>query len=322
MCSKIFSVNGPISISYHKSNVFKKEIYIFGEDHNPIESNRCSLNSGVDVPYIYDIIFKCNGDKIIDFFVEDFRCKTEDCLDINYIRHNESLKNIYSVRKHFSKCMIDKKFCKIKWPNMRYHSVDRRFSNDSDTSVLELHHNFTILFNTGDYSVSEIKNEMNNMFKIFDIKNCHKIVKQIKNIKSLKIRKIILKWYNIKLNEIHERNKYVNNEPNSVNIVKKLDAYYYVYFDFLCILMDVYTIARIFRSFYDHDSKYIIIHVGDFHAINYREILKEMQFSEILCLADNYPKVKDFCVNTTSLNLPYFGDKYRRSKKSKKLVRL
>lgn len=322
MCSKIFNVNGPISVSYHKSSIYKKEIYIFGENHGPIETDMCSSNNGVDVPYIYDIIFRCNGDKIIDFFVEDFRCKTKECLDINNIRHDETLKNINIVRKHFTNCVTNKKLCKIMWPNMRYHSVDRRFSNDSDTSVLELQYNFTRLFYTGDYSVSEIKNEIDKMFKIFNILHCYKIVKQIKNIKSLKIRKFILKWYNIKLKEIHERNEKigtVDTKPNNVNIVQKLNEYYYIYIDFLCILMDVYTIARIFRSFYDHNSKYIIIHVGDFHAINYREILKELKFSEILCLADNYPKVKDFCVDVKSLNLPHFGNKYERSKKRVRL---
>ncbi len=322
MCDKIYNVNGPVSVSYHKSNKYNKEIYIFGENHDVVNNEKCLDNGGVNVPEIYDVILKCNSNKIIDFFVEDFHYKSEK-LDTKFGRFDgEYTKNIYSVREYFTDCVINKEKCKKLWKNLRYHSIDRRFSNDSDNLIYELNIRFYKLFYTDKYSLSFIRDEINNTFKNFDLNNCVKIIKQLKNIKSKKVRDTIYKFCITELHELNIRLIDANNMSHHNHLLQTLRVYYYIFLDLLCILVDVYTLARIFRSFGDYNSKYILIHVGNFHAFNYRRLLKTLRFSEILC--KSVEESTHFCVDTTQLNLPYFTDfnGFKKIRKSKKLIRL
>lgn len=156
-----------------------------------------------------------------------------------------------------------------------------------------------------------------NMYK--NIYNKFKLEKQLSQINS-HIRDILEKYMNDKFNELDFKyinfnniNKFINTLPINTfptkSQTKELNKYTKYNILFESIFMDVYLMARVFRTFdkkeyqYSESPKNIIIYVGSKHAENYREILHKLRFKELF---KKEAKYGEFCIDISKLKQPLF----------------
>lgn len=121
---------------------------------------------------------------------------------------------------------------------------------------------------------------------------------EIKNLTTGEMEKLILKEA--------KKQKYVS--ENILELTKIIVNYI---ISISMPIMDVYLFARMFRNFknvkykYSEQAKYIVVYVGDEHAINYRELLNRLNFKEEFHKVSNYEK-EDFCIDISKLKQPLF----------------
>lgn len=153
----------------------------------------------------------------------------------------------------------------------------------------------------------------NNMPTLQDFKDKTRIAKNLANIVDNKIRETISSYFDNKLKSIQLNTKTFEDlnklyrkyvtflssvtltelQESKTNIEKFQHIWYQLHkiqdkiADYCVLLMDYYTITRIFRSYkpkqtgeYTLPAKDIIIYVGDAHARNYREFFKYMEFQQ------------------------------------------
>lgn len=328
-------LNGIRSLSEHYSKKYNKHIYIFGEAHVQEYKDYCSFSSRLPDSYqnekenksldISDFIISQLTnitDKPIDFFLETpYLTK-----DIKILK--TSSYNIDKIREYFQNCFqVSKINCK--YLNIRFHYTDiRQIVGQKDISLLISIHDLIRRLTKSNTCINNLENELKNYnlleykslktkkdFMEYGLKTYHnKLTKNQENIKDEQVKKVLLnnldkcldkvnivylRWNNLK--------RITENYPKYYNILDRTIYDNIVRFN-VCF-MDMYLLSRMFRNFnkkveeYSGEPKNIIIYVGDIHADNYRDILKDLGF-ETMFYSKNE---KNYCLDITRLKLPLFN---------------
>lgn len=142
-----------------------------------------------------------------------------------------------------------------------------------------------------------------------------KIIKQLKNIKDLRVRGLLRE----SLLSIRDQFRSINWDE----LLYRLDRYILAHdpdnsffeqltiaFSFVAELMDLYLLARLFRSYsvtkyrYSDESKNVIIYAGSHHCIRYRIFLSQLGFVERAYIQS---KDDNQCLDIAMLPQPLFG---------------
>lgn len=228
------------------------------------------------------------------------------------------------LHKNIRECFDwDKNDCK--YPNLRSHYIDLRgdyldpffnqfsmvfvkykFSNpnwDKDIEHYLSSPRLKAIFQSKDTLI----NHVNNMIQK------SKIQKQIDNVKDPHIKQVIQKWATTwTFSDPYIKFQYLTWDVITKAIIEKNDRLLNIIYGqlsgYLGVLMDVYTIARMFRTYRDipnknsKPAKNIIIFAGNFHTIRYQEVLEELGFH---FTHNNYNNIID-CVNISDIPQPLF----------------
>jgi hypothetical protein len=345
---------GPTSIVKMTKLGSSKIIYLFGDFHEKF--SKCPIG----IPEINKLTFddlliselKSNPDSIVDLFIE--------ATYINKLypksKYNYTSSYMIDIIDKFKNCLeLDKDTCAFK--NVRMHYVDVRSFGSMDVRVLQLLYIIVTSLLKGESEIAYIswenltkelmENKTNpteiikNMKDMSNIYSSTKITKQIENIINHyndvgeDLQNILN--YN---NEFYIANKFklldLIDKLNLGNLQKEIDNNYLndmwkILNQLTVRLMDVYLLARMFRTFNTKDtinvpSKYssppenIIIYAGQYHIDFYIYFLKNHGFQLDV---ESYSKVKETnyqCVSLEKIPLPLFPKRVK-SIKRKKLIK-
>ena len=334
---KIYSL---IDVEVVESEKYDMKLLLLGDSHT--YNHGCTKKSD-------DVI------SFIDAQVRTSTCFVDLYLEIPYIWEKEGRSvrviNTWMAHLHdkYWDCFTWTKHCHI--GNLRAHYVDlRNFPNDNFIKtkqiIIALYYKHPITH----YS-KEIKDVLNDniskkIFKnqdtvinhIVSIVKKTKINKQIENIEDPKVKKAVKKYIKFWYKEV---GAYVDLDIISWSNIEKIlkgkaprrlvEKMYFVIAMLPASLMDLYTIARMFRKFDDKPGKYslparnIIVFAGSFHTHRYRNFLIhelgfKLTFQQLAKTQDWTPgkgqkKAGNLCVDVSKLDQPVF-----RSKKAVKTV--
>lgn len=332
-------LSGPVKLTVHYSEKYKKYIYIFGEIH--IKNEKCleHKHSSTMANFLSNVVR--NSDKFIDIFIEQ------------PILHRETTKLFAGgiigdiTDKFGSSCTEIEKTC-WNYPNLRYHYTDIR-KNTSDHLLYLIHvllrpltegrlyggetlDNIIKLYEDNQKyfkDVTTLITEVDKRYKNF------KLEKQLEHIKNNDVKTKLIQYiehninmqankdnsYNIALSleKMIDILKMVKKQATSDNveslllktdIIKHADNLYMGMLKSLVYYMDMYLLARLFREFKSkrgfnsHEPKYVIIYAGNSHAEHYREFLKILDFDMLkeIKVSNKY----DNCIDIRELNQPLF----------------
>jgi len=325
-----------LSLSYHTSSIYFKNIYLFGEDHYP--GKKCNLLKINEIKK--EIKDERKGIKCVDFIIENI---TKIPKFIDLFLELPIQNNSYSP---FSNNLL--KLTEQKRDNIRIHNSDIRnidgnnffieLSRIADleafVSINDLNNYIIVLDHLNHFLTSEkyikdrkvyehviekqsYKNFMNYIISIY---NQFKLNKQYesayKPVQKLlidhfeeSIKKLNLKYF--KLNTI---NKLLNSLPrDKLPTGDMKDLLYTICNDWIDLtvpIFDIYLFSRVFRTF--RQVKYknskppenIIIYTGNYHAEVYRKLLKKLAFKQEFI---SNTKEKNFCINISKLKQPLFS---------------
>lgn len=326
---KVDFVEGPISLSKHYSKEMEKTIYIFGEVHQKKKLCRAKTNERVmDIANFLELTLLENKNKVVDIFLEvNLRWIQEKTRQYGYLE---------DISDKFRSCLLQQKDCQYK--NARIHYTDVRFNaefndiqrykknlnellkeleditptqNDDSPKGVRLKYLIEKLRQTVDPILRLEENEDKKAFQV-------KIKKQIHNIRDSRVQdeiSILIPWQKA----IHSIVTIVKNTQTILdNVVEYTngvsDLYEILSEASLGIiyahskLMDIYLMARVFRTFRNgSDPKSIIIYVGNNHAETYRQILTAFGFQEIN-KAQSRANSRDVqCVDLQTFKQPFFS---------------
>ena len=295
-----------------------------------INTATCFVDLYLEVPYI----FKENKDK-------------------NPIRVSETW--MAKVHEKYWDCFTwSKKYCDQ--PNLRAHYVDlRKVPNDKYFEVTKIivglyfkhpitYYNIDIKRILNDEQTKKIFKNADTVIKHIDsLVDKTKVKKQIQNIKYPEVKKAIEKYQQTWSRPDKLSNPEKISWPNIEKILKGkatrqlINDMYYTLATLPATLMDLYTVARMFRNFQDTPDKYslpaknIIVFAGSFHTHRYRNFLMnelgfKLSFQQLAKTANWQPgrgqkKAGNLCVDVSKLEQPVFRSKEaptpKKTKKSK-----
>ena len=258
---KLKYISGPTNVTHYK--IADKEIYLFGENHIPVNLCEPTQANTVEIPTIFDLIIKANPQVTIDFFVEK-----QDKRNPIFNYMSDAGDGILPLpltltRSFFSACSLNRNLCKRYWPNLRLHGIDVRSTNN----ILLM--SFSQFFQVGPVGNMKIPGGIGLLEKLYGkfldkkymFKN-YKIDNQIDGVVDIVIKNKIMTYANEELDKKIEK---YNKNKIAINM-----------FELIAFYVDIYTLGRIFRTFGEYNSKYIIIYVGDEHRICLHNFLKTL----------------------------------------------
>lgn len=284
-----------------------KHFYLIGEHHT--DDTSCNYKNGdILIPDLIELMVRTTP-KVIDLFIER-QIETKKIKTVkNFLR---------ATHDKFEKCI--RKLCIHK--NMRIHNVDIRSKKIDSTVDLIYRYAKASLKNKDVYDLEkEIKKNKNEITKLLgnqklikeaidDTIEFHdKISKQLDNINDQKIkselRKFILKIQNeLPYKKVTYKDLLSNNKVIYEYLKRFLSSYRISY-------MDLYCLARIFRSFKQikdkpsNDPQNIIIHAGDHHIRNYMNFLIDIG-GKVIYEKENKNRYKYNCINIKDVKQPFF----------------
>jgi hypothetical protein len=291
-------IGGPKTISYQKNEY--KNIYIFGEQH----SNYVDCPKNTKTMNIENYLLKLiqTTDCFLDIFIElpSFSKTTSQYPEIFKTSWNDRLGNLL---KKLYPCIEPRtrnsQICKL----ARIHYIDIR-SESSNSVSLEYINNITN--NTRKFKenyhkyIQEIfipftsqnlQDHINFWYNQIDTDNL--IQKQFNKLNQT-IKQQIETYYKELISSYLEKS-YINisnicqkilENPNPDNIANK--NLYFEIINISSVLVDIYTISRIFKT-YSPRIRNAIIYAGNGHANHYRDFLKSIGFNtEYLIIDKNY----------------------------------
>jgi len=281
------SIEGPTTFDEYIIPVLSKHIYLFGDNHS---NNKICKNSDIKpIPFeqFLENIFIKNPDKIMDFYIEhpfiSKKIYTYEFVGAN----SDNDWYITRIQKYFKLCLtVDKSKCKYK--NVRFHYVDIRNINELITKIHLLYIDISNFNANSDKQewinklLPLIKKDIitvYNMLSNIDIEELFretKIQKQFYNITNKNYKDWFIKYYTLQFDMV---------KKNLLKNMKTMMSYDGIKNKFLTtwllelpgVLMDAYTIGRIFRSFEDGSPKNIIIYVGEWHIDNIKNMLNQIK---------------------------------------------
>ena len=303
------------NMDIYTSSKYKKKIVLFGDVHtkgygcdkksqptsdfiiNQIETSSCFLDIFLEIPYLFD---KCDSKLELEgTYMGELQNNlrncfeyTKDCKYHNIRAHYIDLRSPKLSREFFllQRAVINS-FYKISCPK-------------SMTNMLLKSENLQNIFSSKD-------NIINFMYKLVKSK---KIQKQIDNIKDEKVRKLLLRM---------EKERIENPDIDFDNIswdkIKEwLEESFYPFtlyhtlIKYVSIVVDIYTLARVFRDFrevpglYSKPCNNVMIYAGAYHTRTYMNFLELLEFSHVFSVkAQSQPA---YCVDITDLKHPIFRE--------------
>ena len=287
------------------SREYQKDIYLLGEIH--ISQYGCPKGSKyVNVENFIENTVLANDNKIIDFFLEVPFVEKGQMQDFSRYTQSPMMK----LGAFFLSCFqAGKEECQYK--NLRAHYSDIR----KLTTVAELC--YFLIFNYK--NLHKEYDKLNLLIQTVngqDLMEITKINKQIKNISSDYIRDFLKKEQETVLLDI-------KNQFDSIlaHAAHPTDDVFYQHkskkeaentITILAKIMDLYVLGRIFRDYKDAPSaKYIIIHSGTEHTLNYYAIFQRLDFKcKVIGSESGH---KSLCTDITD-SLPWFEKNKRKLK--------
>lgn len=321
-------IRGPISLVEYRSLTFNKHVYVFGEVHGG--EPRCVTKDAtinvedfiadtinISSPHVVDVYLE----KSRDFSLEDFR--EEQYLDRIYKKLYPCLRGRHSQGDQKQNCP---------YPNLRFHAVDIRDTENSTSSIVfltEIYDAISHLLKARDKEsiidgVQTIARSISMLFG--DLKEDKKVDyepfledeqlrKQLQAVDKGVLSTLMLhlnthtNLTNAEMRDLKEMCEIiVRRGADDLTLKGFLPAIADIHQEilgFLSLFVDIYTMARIFRSFrkvpgqYSGDPQRIIIYLGDFHAISCREILRVLGFTLV---SQTYAQIQDYPKETPSVN--------------------
>lgn len=263
---------GPISYSGHVSRKYDKRVMIFGDKH--VHSPICiddTLNKIRIDDYLAYLLLK-HSSKSIDLFVEDLFPENRERDDYPPLW-------LFYVMKKFKNCrQVDKIACE--YDNLRYHYTNVRFK-----SIL-----FGYVLSYYARDEEKIINFLDLEFPLTDdtiyqvIKDT-KIDKQLNEVKDEEFVGMFLEFFERRIKEYN----YGKITERKIML--------------LCAtFMDMYLIARMFRSFYDYDnSRNCVVFAGENHAQTYRDFLESVGFDKVFERRSDIEETSMQCINLSGV---------------------
>lgn len=273
------NISGPVSLSVYKKE--DKMIYMFGDIH--INNQGCYRDEKTIDQVIRDILELYPGR--VDFFLETIPemmrfTRERDPRDSYLRRLVEAFQDCFHP-KHFGRN------CEFK-DRHRFHYIDFRLL---DPDLFKVQNKATdyirafqlFLWNSSKYfklKRKKTRTEEEEKFftsaerleKIFlennrdldkllpDMLKIFKIQKQLDDVE--KNERIIIQ--NVFYDKIDAFFKYARVEQT-------LQGQLQFAIDFLCVIMDIYSVARMFRKFKDDSPKNILVYTGKYHAVDFQD---------------------------------------------------
>lgn len=303
----ILNAAGSLNVTKYVLKKLDKEIILFGDFHIN-HPGVCTNISNALPPYkIIDLIIKYNPAVTIDFFFEQMLIRQQDLKTkffgaTEYISWSPYQTDLTDIFFYFRSCFFSN--CKKYWNNLRIHSIDIR-KQKMYISIMKLLSGLSVPSKELIDELYPIVSDTKKMREIF------KIDKQLNKITDKNMREHLEK-YAKKI--IDENLKKINEIKTNVS-----ECINYIFVRFL-IYMDIYNLGRIFRSFDNYNSKYIIIFAGGLHILNYIkfiDIIKDQNDIKIeagkylpdevrLPNIDEVDKFIDhnYCTDISKMNLP------------------
>jgi hypothetical protein len=290
-------LGGPTNLSYQKN--LEKNIYIFGEKHSenidcPIDKKSMNIEN-----YLLKLIQ--TTDCFLDIFIElpPFSKTSGEYPVILKKRWNNRLgnllKNLYPCIELNTRNLQQ---CKL----TRIHYIDIR--QKYDPIILDYVESF---INNPNQFKKNYPKYIEQIFNIFSSENlqdhinfwhnqvdsCYAIQKQLNKINPI-IKHQIEEYYKGLITYYIKKN-YKNIISITQNILTNTDRTFYLnqdlYYEIIgisSVLVDIYTMARIFKN-YTPPIRNVIIYAGNGHANHYREFLKYIGFNtEYFMINENY----------------------------------
>lgn len=332
---------GPSSLIKMTKIGSSKTIYLIGDFHE--KTSKCPENvTNNDKILFQDLLvneLKQNPTNLIDLFVE------ASYINKLYPKTKYTYVDSYmiDVITHFKKCLeLSKESCAHN--NLRVHYVDvRAYGNIQVTLLKVMYMVTTSLLKDQDklaqYSWNSLTKELDeektnplevldNLINMQNIYDVTKITKQLENINPLynEVRQRLtdILYYT---NKEYVDNKailrqYIQelNQNSFTDMDKKYLNYVWNILNNITVrLMDVYLLARIFRTFKSYDNKdknipelyknppdNIIIYAGQYHIDFYKRFLTDVGFNINLELLSNQKDINYQCIALEKLTLPLF----------------
>ncbi len=248
------NIAGPMSLTLHTSNKYKKQIYIFGEQHY---GELCTGESITLPDYLEQLLL--TTDVFIDLYLETA---------LGGIAFLEQLKTKYGY------CIRD---ADISCELFRLHAADIRFkkegihvgliTNELVEKIRQMSQEEAEIYFWNRIATSQFNKEMDRSYM------GNVILKYMKNLFEDYIRR-----------DYHARFSRLK-EYSMEGVKYSMKGIQYAIAVYSSIQMDGYLLARIFKKFKNvknqpEEPHNIIIYVGDAHAEHYRDFLKKLGFKE------------------------------------------
>ena len=287
--SNIKNIVGPMS--YNEFRYKGRNIGIFGEAHEFVGNDRVlnKTNSITFSGFLKSLLTQ-NKQQQYDFFYEtDFITKDKEMEDDPMADFN----GVMSIIDYdFNMCLkIDKTKCPYK--NLRAHYCDFRNliyfeSTNVGNAFNNLHESpgnlpdevvkyLEMLFINPIDEYSKIKAEISKFL-------LHKkIQKQLHNMEhEINFQDFIDKIFDVNEKRIHKMIKkyknytFVMSQPPTLKEIRFSKMWIDPFMEIYSLIMDVYILARMLRSFKRHTSTNIIVYVGDDHAKTYTKFFQSI----------------------------------------------
>lgn len=262
-------VRGPMSITQFTSA--QKNVYLFGEYHGYPVTCPDRVNQ-INVEDLFKVILNNNPDKIIDIFVEqDFISAKRGVYGLasTFYRSEQYLSRIF---EKYRSCF--REFSKNCPKNARLHYIDVR-SFLKDRLLMS-----DIGYRPDKNTLPRTKLEIKTMGSFKDIMNNWKIQKQIDNIPSGPEKQALLNQVQTLEKEWSFLRK-MKGKEEGIHFPGK-SVLETRFFDFCADIVDLYTFARMTRSFAGGpDPNNIIFYGGDAHASRYRLLFTESGYKRV-----------------------------------------
>ncbi|CAH6418340.1 Hypothetical protein POVN_LOCUS116 [uncultured virus] len=320
-------IKGPVKVTVDASKTYDKKIVLLGDRHIR-NRDRCSTDAKATTIDIVDFLRDAilTADDTVDLFVE-----TKYLRPFSSERQGRGDNFLGDVDREFDACLkIDKSRCM--YNNARVHYADIRFAIDESFS--EMHYATDAVDRAGAYDLDAKLKHLEYVLtaihptlskRLADEKAIRvwfdesldrpRIEKQIRNVPDKGIRDALNKFF---ADEIARYAAPYTFTPLTysalLDAVKRKDKAtiskaYKLLFEISIAYMDVYLLARMFRTFRQVKNKpsgppkNILVYVGNYHAENYRRFLKTLNFDRQFEAAET--RVIQ-CVDISTLALPLF----------------
>ena len=307
-------ISGPISLTYQRSNKYDMKIYIFGETHG--KANNCrdlginQLLSNMDISnYLHQLFL--NSDKFIDFYLEDELFRTNE--------PNRNKDFINMLRYDFDKCLNPTKRSKCMFKTIRTHFVDSRRiqkgyvfigTNEIENFIHDLLKEKSAQQNNDAtiYKLLKLKSYIDITNYILEMSTNIPIINKELNRSSLD-KKIIIDIFRSIIPRIYFELFNID-KWNSLFRTKSSDAERIELLVLIQIpIVDVYTIARMFKTFkktkYLPDKpRHIIYYAGNIHSDIVKMFLEKLDFENVFSRYSNKTS-STRCLNVEKLTLNF-----------------